>query len=178
MHSDLEHSPIVTQRLRELPAELAPPLSWEEFQPRMAERFAESRSTWRYAALAAGIAAFVAGLAMWSRVSSPSRSTNAPTAQSNIQVLSLPDQQTISQAQAAERWLARLPTEPAVVRVGIRGAATDLEDRIAWMDDALSVESLDPVNPTHLAALRQERARLINSLVQVRYAETLAANVP
>jgi hypothetical protein len=34
------------------------------------------------------------------------------------------------------------------------------------------------VDLSQLAALQQERVRLINSLAQVRYAETLAAQLP
>jgi hypothetical protein len=45
------------------------------------------------------------------------------------------------------------------------------------MDDVLSAERLDAVDRTHIVALQRERARLINSLAQVRYAETLVAAV-
>ena len=78
-------------------------------------------------------------------------------------------------AQASQQWLARQPAEPAVVRVGPRLAVANLEDRIAWLDDALTDEQLDDVHSTHVTTLQQERARLVNSLAQVRYAETLAA---
>ena len=87
----------------------------------------------------------------------------------------LPDRQALAQAEISERWLARLPVEPAVMRVGTRAAVTDLEDRIAWVDDVLSAERLDAVDPTHIVALQRERARLVNSLAQVRYAESLVA---
>ncbi|HEY0766948.1 MAG TPA: hypothetical protein VGD47_03235 [Steroidobacteraceae bacterium] len=75
---------------------------------------------------------------------------------------------------AMERWLASLPSEPAVVRVGTRAAVTGLEDRIAQVDDLLSAERLDQAQPARLATLQQERTRLVGALVQVRYAETLA----
>jgi hypothetical protein len=61
------------------------------------------------------------------------------------------------------------------MRVGTRTAVTDLEDRIAWMDDVISEQRLDAIDPSHVVALQRERARLINSLAQVRYAETLVA---
>jgi aryl-alcohol dehydrogenase-like predicted oxidoreductase len=82
---------------------------------------------------------------------------------------------TSERARASRQWLARQPAEPAVVRVGPRLAVANLEDRIAWLDDALTDEQLDDVPSTHVSALQQERARLVNSLAQVRYAETLAA---
>jgi hypothetical protein len=83
----------------------------------------------------------------------------------------------VAQAEASQRWLARQPAEPAVVRAGPRLAVANLEDRIAWMDDALTDERFGRVDTTRVEALRQERARLVNSLAQVRYAETLAARV-
>jgi hypothetical protein len=73
-----------------------------------------------------------------------------------------------------ERWLESLPSEPAVVRVGAHAAVTGLEDRIAQLDDLLSAERLDQAPPARLLALQQERTRLVGTLVQVRYAETLA----
>lgn len=84
----------------------------------------------------------------------------------------------LAAAPASRRWLAQQPAEPAVVRVGSRLAVANLEDRIAWVDDALSDAEITHADAAGLRALRQERARLIGSLAQVRYAETLAAQVP
>jgi len=175
MHSHLENSTAIAQRLRDLPAELPPPMEWTEFQRHMNRR---PVSMWRYAALAAGLAAFVAGTAMWSRLGPIQYQTQTATAQAELPMLALPDPKSLAQAKVSERWLARLPAEPAVMRVGTRSAVADLEDRIAWMDDVMSDESLDAVNPSHLVALQHERARLVNSLAQVRYAETLVAAAP
>jgi hypothetical protein len=73
-----------------------------------------------------------------------------------------------------ERWLASLPSEPSLTRVGNRAAVTGLEDRIAQVDDLLSAAGAAQATPARLRALQQERARLVGALVQVRYAETLA----
>jgi hypothetical protein len=80
-------------------------------------------------------------------------------------------------APASRRWLAQQPAEPAVVRMSSRLAVANLEDRIAWVDDALSDATTDQADAAGLRTLRQERARLVGSLAQVRYAETLAAQV-
>jgi hypothetical protein len=79
-------------------------------------------------------------------------------------------------AHAAREWLARQPAEPALVRAGPRLTVTGLEDRIAWFDDALTDRRLHGANPTQLKVLQQERARLVSSLAQVRFAEALVAN--
>lgn len=79
---------------------------------------------------------------------------------------------------ALERWLATLPDDPALVRVGSRAAVAGLEDRIAQLDDEISTERVLAARPTRLQAIQQERAQLVSSLAQVRYAETLAAESP
>ena len=79
---------------------------------------------------------------------------------------------------AAQRWLAAQPAEPVIVHVGTRAAVTDLEDRIAWVDDTLTTLRAEEGALERARALQYERDRLINSLAQVRYAETLAGRLP
>ena len=78
-------------------------------------------------------------------------------------------------APASRRWLEQQPAEPTLVRVGSRYAVANLEDRIAWMDDALTDAQFNKGSTANLRMLQNERARLVSSLAQVRYAETLAA---
>jgi hypothetical protein len=176
-------APVIARRLRELPPEQPPPLAWPEFERKAAARKdamerardARRRSIRRYAAVAASLTVVVAGVAAWSRFSSPTAEIRASDATPGLPMLSQPDPRFLAQAAASERWLSHLPAEPAVVRVGTRAAVANLEDRIAWMDDVLSAERLEAVDPTHIVALQHERARLLNSLAQVRYAESLVA---
>jgi hypothetical protein len=79
---------------------------------------------------------------------------------------------------ASERWLASQPAEPVIVRVSTRAAVTNLEDRIAWADDTLTSMRAKGGEADRARALQYERDRLVNSLAQVRYAETLAADLP
>lgn len=193
MHSDLLETRLMGERMRRLPQECEPPMTWEEFQRAQAAA-AERRAAgqlgasaahksapmplrWQHLVLAAGIAGLVAGLAVWGRLSwlGAGAISESHVAHYEPPVLVQPDRQYLVQAEASERWLARLPVEPAVMRVGTRTAVADLEDRIAWMDDVLSEERPDAIDPSHVVALQRERARLINSLAQVRYAETLVA---
>ena len=81
-------------------------------------------------------------------------------------------------SQAIESWLATLPREPVVVRVGTRAAVARLEDRIAQVDDLLTSVGLDGMRADRLAALQHERVRLVGSLAQVRYAEVVASELP
>jgi hypothetical protein len=83
-----------------------------------------------------------------------------------------------NRSRAIESWLATLPREPAVVRVGTRAAVAGLEDRIAQVDDLMTSVRIDGMRPDRLAALQQERLRLVGSLAQVRYAEVVASRSP
>jgi hypothetical protein len=87
-----------------------------------------------------------------------------------------PKDDPAEQARAAREWLARQPAEPALVRAGPRLAVASLEDRIAWFDDTLTDQRLHGASAAQLQVLQQERARLVSSLAQVRYAEALVAD--
>jgi len=80
--------------------------------------------------------------------------------------------------EATERWLASLPRDPAIVHVSTRLAVTDLEDRIASVDDLLNAARVEHRRDAPLQTWQRERARLVDSLAQVRYAESLAAQLP
>ena len=80
-----------------------------------------------------------------------------------------------SQRLDAELLLASMPAEPAVVRFDTHVAVLDLEDRIALLDDTLSVAAVTRDFHPDLMQLRSERVRLVGTLVQVRYAEQLAS---
>ncbi len=84
----------------------------------------------------------------------------------------------VSRSRAIDSWLATLPREPIVVRVGTRADIARLEDRIAQVDDLLTSVRLETRQPERLAALQRERVRLVGSLAQVRYAEMLASESP
>ena len=193
MHSDLEPSTDsqnetpsqdVAQRLCDLPTDLRPPFDYEEFQRRVRQQAAPRRAVkWPHAAAAGGIVTVLAAFAVWSRFGQSESEFAVPAISAGAVTEALPlvavvDPMSAAQARDAERWLSNLPSEPAVVRVETRLAVADLEDRIAWVDDALTDEHFEGVDLAQLAALQHERVRLITSLAQVRYAETLAAQLP
>jgi hypothetical protein len=174
----------IARQLRELPAEAFPPYDFEEFQRRSRERLAPRQRlvTWPHAAAAAGLTAFVAAMALLGTSGGPSadgESGPAPSGPATVVVApgnTTPADDPVEQASAGREWLARHPEEPALVRAGARLAAASLEDRIAWFDDALTDQRLQGANPTQLKVLQQERARLVSSLAQVRFADALVAD--
>ncbi len=180
MHTDLERMKRIAQRLRALPGEEPQPYGWEEFKRRAREQM-EPRTrgvNQRYAAIAAALLVLVAGAAVWSRFTRSDASSHMHESQlAHVRAATVEGavNSADTRVEVGERWLASLPKEPVVVRVGTRAAVTDLEDRIAEVDDLLTDETVDGGQPARLHLLEQERARLLNSLVEVRYAETLAA---
>ena len=181
MHDDPEQRQgiNISRLLRNLPQEIRQPYDWTEFRRRSRERtdlFARrSASVKKYAALAAVLVLAIVSIASWVRIGHSNMSV--PVAGAAV----LEDDPPIradnmdARADAAERWLASLPDEPVVVHVGTRAAVAGLEDRIAQVDDLLSAARVEGAQPARLSALEQQRVRLVKSLVQVRYAETLVA---
>jgi hypothetical protein len=184
MQCDLERPKVLARLLRELPDEHAAPYGWSEFRRRTGERARSRRDRARGRTLAA-LAVITAGLVALSvRLSEPSRtsrgSAETTSAQSSPHTFGLGSSETPGSVRSEmhteklERWLASLPDEPVLVRVGNRAAVNGLEDRLAEVDDLLTAERVDQARPANLLTLQQERRQLVSSLAQVRYAETLA----
>jgi len=177
MHTELEHAAL-TRLLRGLPEDGARPYDWREFQRRAQAAPAAAARVAGLKALAAAIVIALAALALALRLGGGPRpphpvpasvtASNAPAAAISAAAPAEGDEA------AAQYWLERLPREPVVVRVGTRAAVETLEDHIAQVDDLLSAERAGSAPPARVRALQQERAQLVSSLVQVRYAETLA----
>jgi hypothetical protein len=77
----------------------------------------------------------------------------------------------------AEFWLDTHP-QRALVRVPAQMAVTELEDQIATMDDQLNAVRISQPQAQQLALLLRDRAQLVESLAQVRYAQNLVAGLP
>lgn len=172
----------IVRRLRSLPQEIRQPYDWAEFRRRARERASANErrgvNEMRRVAIAAALILAVVGVAAWVRLtrSSAPESTMSPPGIESAQMReALVAGELDERAALAERWLASLPREPIVVHVGTRAAVAGLEDRIAQLDDVLSAARVEGTQPAKLAALEEQRVRLVNSLVQVRFAETLVA---
>lgn len=79
-------------------------------------------------------------------------------------------QQLMIRSAQLEHNLRALPDEPSVVRAGTAATIIELEDRIAAIDYQLS----DPdagLTPAETEIFWRERVRLMESLVQLRYAQ-------
>lgn len=168
MHPDLK-------RLRELPEAQTPPYGYGEFSRRYARRRArEAQAPLRL--LAVALAVVVAGWVV--------KHEWAPVLTDDIALRPAPQPQSATAAQGApvltgnaERWLNAQPRS-AIVRVPTQMAVTELEDQIAAMDDQMNAVQLTQPHAQQVAVLQRDRAQLVESLAQVRYAQILVAGVP
>ena len=178
MHTDLDEKNIA-RRLRAVGEESSEvPYGWLEFQRRrhrsMLTRVIERN---RPAAIAAAVLAAVLVTAFpFVHPSQGHRRVIAPpntVTRSNANEL-----QDQARTRAIEGWLASLPQDHAIVRVGTHAAVTSLQDQIAALDDLMSAERVEGAQPVRLDALEHRRSQLVNSLAQVQYAEMLASTTP
>ncbi|MGB6485716.1 MAG: hypothetical protein WBE91_02405 [Steroidobacteraceae bacterium] len=178
MHTDLDEKNIA-RRLRAAGDETSEiPYDWADFQRRrhrsMLTRVVERN---RPAAIAAAVLAAVLVTAVPFLHSSHER--KPPSAPSHTARLRQPsDLQEQARTRAIEGWLAGLPQDHAIVRVGAHAAVSSLQDQIAALDDLMSAERVEGAQPTRLDALERQRSQLVNSLAQVQYAEMLASATP
>jgi hypothetical protein len=173
MHSELEHEQALAQLLRELPDGAARPYDWREFQRRAQARPARAARMASARALVATAVIVVAISATAIRLGPPSPPRH-PHAAPVRQQPGRGSAAARSDDAYAESWLASLPREPALVHVGTRAAVETLEDDIAQLDDLVSAARAGRAPAARVQVLLDERTELVDSLAQVRYAETLA----
>lgn len=182
MHTDIDEKNIA-RRLRaagDEPSEV--PYGWAEFQrrrqsPVLTRFIARGLERNRPMAIAAAAAAAVLVTAfpfVRSRhAQTPSTPPPITAARSNVS-----DSMDQARTRAIEGWLADLPHDHAIVRVGTHAAVSGLQDQIAALDDLMSAERVAGAPPTRLEALERQRMQLVSSLAQLQYAEILASATP
>lgn len=82
-----------------------------------------------------------------------------------------PLEDLVLRSQVLERRLRAVPEGPELVSAGTAGTISELQDRIALVDYQLSLGPEVDLTPTQSRQLWQERVDLMNSLLQVRYAQ-------
>jgi hypothetical protein len=181
MRPDLD--PQVLQRLRDLPDAARPPYEFSEFSRRYSRR--RIRETQRplrlmVAAVAVVVGGWVLRHGLAPLMSGVATMTEAPLAQ----VGNGPG----GSAAGAAHWPVLLPTvnaeswlndhpRQALVQVPTQMAVTELEDQIAAMDDQLTAARLAQPAAQQLALMQRDRAQMVESLAQVRYAQNLSAGL-
>lgn len=118
-------------------------------------------------ALAAAVLVATAGLAWWLNSAQRSLTGDADAA---MQVRTSIAAEVRAENERLESILAALPEQHAM-RGSTAFTVAELEDRLASLDDRLSVVTLEPNAPERADRLWRERVEVMHSLVQVRYAD-------
>jgi hypothetical protein len=168
---------LLKRELAALPELTPPPEAEARVLAAMRRAAAEPRALrWKgptFAALAlAATAAFAAVLVFWQARNAPGEGPHVAT-NSAFAPLPLEDYAAlVAQSAALERALTRLPAPRAVMRASTAGTIANLEDRIAQIDQELTLATAAGVDSKQRAALWQDRVEVMNALVQVRYANS------
>ncbi len=118
-------------------------------------------------ALAAAVLIATSGLAWW--LNSAQRALSGDIdAGSDVHAAVAAD--VLAENERLETILATLPEQYAM-RGSTAFTVAELEDRLAALDDRLSVLTLEPNAPERAERLWRERVEVMHSLVQVRYAD-------
>lgn len=163
MHTDLTEW---SARLSALPEFEPPANGWEAVQAAHRQRGA-GVSRGLPAAIAAIVLAAVAGLAWQLQTTQRELIAVGPSAADAAVIAG--DAVRVENARL-EQLLAALP-EMRVMRGSTAFTVSQLEDRLAFVDDRLSRITLEPNAPEHAERLWRERVDLLDSLVKVRYAD-------
>ena len=178
MHTDLDEKS-VARRLNAAANEPGEtPYDWAEFQRRR-YRTALTRAIERNRPIAIAASVVAAVLVTALPYIHSTHEQTSPIAPTNTAARpNLTDRQEEARTRAIEGWLAGLPQDHAIVRVGTHAAVSSLQDQIAVLDDLMSAERVSGAQPGRLEALGRQRAQLVSSLAQVQYAEMLASATP
>ncbi|MEX1994970.1 MAG: hypothetical protein WD929_09920 [Steroidobacteraceae bacterium] len=135
-----------------------------------ARRARESHHSLRWpAALAAAVLMTAAGLGWWLQ-SAQREQVLAPFAADRGGLLV---SDGIRAENARLEWLLATLPERHAMRGSTAFTVAEIEDRLALLDDRLSQVALEPNAPERAEGLWRERVDLMNSLVQVRYADAV-----
>lgn len=168
MHAGLDTMNEVRSALRALPALTPPAGAWVGAQVKLAARDAGGAATPVRLAMAASLVAMLAAVMLWSGVPQGGAPADRPAP------LGAPINDLVAENARLEAVLADLP-RPSTTRAGTAYAVAALEDRLAVIDDRLTAVSLQPAAPETTEELWRQRVNLMNSLVQVQYANLVAS---
>ena len=172
----------IRQAIRDLPDTVPPRAVWDRIEELgKAEGLLKGGPDWRALRWVAGaaVAATVAMLAI--RIPAPMPESGGetfstvPSYESTATNEGAPTLQTLMvESQLLERNLRSIPNHPRVMRAGTAATMEQLEDRIAEIDFWLNHPGVSLSNEQKMFYW-QERVRLMNALLQLRYAQAQKA---
>lgn len=154
-----------------LSATIAPAGAWAGALARAAARRQASparAATPAPLAMAASLVAMLAAGILLAQAPSDSPPAEQPVP------LAQPIDGLVAENTRLEAMLDGMP-QSRTARLGTAYTVAAIEDRLALLDDRITVVSLEPHAPEAEEALWRERVNLMNSLVQVQYANLMAS---
>jgi hypothetical protein len=164
MHAELNDW---SGRLSALAGFDAPAAGWAAVMAARRHRHSRANLGWPLA-FAAAVLATATGLGWWLQSTRQER-VPATVAEASA---GLASEAVRAENARLEQLLASLP-ERQIMRGRTAFTVVELEDRLALLDDRLSRVTLEPNAPERAEGLWRQRADVMNSLVQVRYADTI-----
>jgi hypothetical protein len=150
-------------------AEFEPPVAgWRAVLAARDEREARHNLRWPVM-LAAGLLAAAAGLGFWLQ----STQQDLATATDAVDQGGVPMAAAMRAENDRLEWLLASLPERNAMRGSTAFTVAELEDRLAMLDDDLSLVTLEPNAPERAERLWQERVDVMHSLVRVRYADAV-----
>ena len=188
--AELERLRRVRTALAGLPLQQPASAVWTEITQRAARQPKHSRAWMFVGGMGVAAALMLVGLLVL-RAERPATPTSSPPLASTTSPVDGNDTQTVAPATQSvapatpaddrdaliersrrlEAALAAVRFRPQVVNAGTAMTIETLEDHIAFVDYRLSMEAEDPLPPEQERRLWQQRVELMDSLVNVRYAQ-------
>ncbi len=165
MHADMNDW---SKRLAAL-AEFEPPAAgWQAVEATRDGREAWQNSRWP-TMLAAAVLAAALGLGWWLQSAQRALTTDSDAAERPA----VPVAAGMRAENDRLEWLLATLPERHAMRGSTAFTVAELEDRLALLDDRLSLLSLEPNAPERAERLWQERVEVMHLLVRVRYADAV-----
>ena len=163
--------------LRKLPETMPPRAVWNRIREQaeaeglLQQPFTRKRSTW-YAGTGLAAAALLAAVLLQPMVDLGGVVVPQETPTNTVELSNL--QTLMVQSRRLESDLRALPAEPRVARAGTVATISDIENRIAAIDYQLNDTEVY-IAPGDREIFWRERVRLMNLLLQLRYAQAQRA---
>lgn len=162
----------LARRLKALPELVPPSQAWSRIEAAAAVA-RRRRSRFRQGfGVAAGFAVAALMLGLWLRAPELDPGVDAAPVRA---ATGLPQpiayDTLLAESARLERLLYELPRRARVMNAATAGTIVGLEDRVALIDERLSLAAAGGVGPAYRDALWRERVDVMNALVQVRYAQ-------
>ncbi|HEX9707211.1 MAG TPA: hypothetical protein VGA24_06185 [Steroidobacteraceae bacterium] len=165
MHADMNDW---SERLGALAGFEPPAAGWKAVAAARDQRDARQNLRWPMM-LAVAVLAAAAGLGWWLQSAQRALATVSDAAEH----VGVPVAAEMRAANDRLEWLLATLPERRAMRGSTAYTVAELEDRLALLDDRLSVVSLEPNAPERAERLWRERVEVMHSLVRVRYADAV-----